>query len=116
MSEAKFTKGPWRVDRTVALGAYGVWTEYTVADGATDHHVQIASVYTGNRSDVSREQRDANAALIAASPELYATLEKCLTVLEWFDNKPLFLEMAQDGRSITAAEVRAALSRARGDA
>lgn len=32
MSE-KFTPGPWRVDATVALGAYGVYTDYCCRPG-----------------------------------------------------------------------------------
>lgn len=63
------TPGTWRVDETVALGAYGVWADYPVND---TNQGQVCSVYPGNQSDFPREMRDANARLIAAAPDLLA--------------------------------------------
>lgn len=77
--DAKFTKGPWRVDGTVALGAYGVWTDYGTHPGdvpGESYPDQVCSVYCNNKSHFDRETRDANAKLIAASPDLYAELVK----------------------------------------
>lgn len=81
----KHTAGPWRVDLTVALGAYGVWTEYGVNPGDVSgqlYPVQICNVYPCNESDVPREQRDANARLIAAAPDLLRELESCRALLD----------------------------------
>lgn len=68
----KHTPGPWRVDETKALGAYGVWTDYACPHNphGDDNPCLIASVFPSNQSDLPREERDANARLIAAGPEL----------------------------------------------
>lgn len=67
------TPAPWLVDETKALGAYGVWTDCT-GELKDRQHVKICSVFDANTSLVPREQRDANAKLIAAAPDLYAAL------------------------------------------
>ncbi len=77
--EFKGTPGPWRVDGTVALGAYGIWTDYGTHPGDVPGELypdQVASVYCNNKSHFSREVRDANAKLIAAAPDLLAELVK----------------------------------------
>jgi len=58
----KHTKGPWRV------GKYCVWSD----------EKYVAATQTG----LSGEEQQANAALIAAAPEL---LEACKDILEWID-------------------------------
>jgi hypothetical protein len=70
------TPGPWTVDTTVALGAYGVWTDYVTHPGhdGAGYGSQICSVLPDSK-DISREQRDANARLIAAAPDLLAACE-----------------------------------------
>lgn len=78
MDTAKHTPGPWTVDTTVALGAYGVWTEYVTHpgyDGAGyGSPVCFMPMTSEERKLVSREARDANATLIAASPDMAAAL------------------------------------------
>jgi len=67
------THGPWEIDGTKALGAYGVWTAYTTHPGhdGSGYASQICSLMPGDlSSDITREQRDANAQLISAAPEL----------------------------------------------
>jgi len=60
------TPGPWTVEGTVALGAYGVWAGPW----------QICSVLTESFLTTdgprNRSERDANAKLIAAAPDLLA--------------------------------------------
>jgi hypothetical protein len=77
MGEHKHTPGPWRVDETVAFGAYGVWTDYATHPGhdGAGYGSQICSMKPHDDTGVVREQRDANARLIAASPELLSLLE-----------------------------------------
>ena len=82
MSGFKGTPGPWRVDGTVALGAYGVWTDYGTHPGDVPGELypdQVCSVYHMNKSDFDRATRDANAKLIAESPNLLAELIKAHT-------------------------------------
>lgn len=78
MSERTFTPGPWRVDETRALGAYGVWADYVDPKHArfpeTQEQSLVCSVYDNQQSDFPRDMRDANARLIAAAPTL---LEAC---------------------------------------
>jgi hypothetical protein len=73
---AGHTKGPWRVDETKALGAYGVWTDYATHPGhdGAGYPSQVCSMGPTTRSEITREQRDANARLIAAAPDLLAAL------------------------------------------
>lgn len=68
-----YTPGPWRVDETAALGAYGVWADY---DHNPSGQSQVCSVFTNNKCDFPREMRDANAMLIAKAPELAETLKQ----------------------------------------
>lgn len=59
------TPGAWRVDETVSLGAYGVWSE---------RDREICRVYNGVDDSLPRKERDANARLIAAAPDMLAVL------------------------------------------
>lgn len=75
----KHTPGPWTVDTTVALGAYGVWTDYATHPGhdGAGYGSQICSVLTvsfKNTDRATRHERDANAKLIAAAPDLLREL------------------------------------------
>ena len=78
------TPGPWKVDKTVALGAYGVWTDCQGDENA--RHVRICSVYSGGAGDVPRDERDANANLIATAPELLAAC-KAIQDYPWEDGQ-----------------------------
>lgn len=82
MSEPKHTPGPWSVDTTVALGAYGVWTACphpkNPGHDGSGYQVQICSVTVPEKtwfkadSIISKAERNANADLIAAAPALLA--------------------------------------------
>lgn len=76
------TPGPWIVDGTKGLGAYGVWTEYATHPGhdGAGYPSMVCSVYPNNISDLPRDQRDANARLISAAPCLLAA---CEALAEW---------------------------------
>lgn len=75
IARGEHTPGPWRVDETNALGAYGVWTNYATVPGhdGAGYPSQICSVAMDLVGD-NREQRDANARLIAAAPDLLDAL------------------------------------------
>jgi hypothetical protein len=71
--EAKHTPGPWRVDVTNCLGAYGVWTDYPTHSGhdGAGYSTQVCSVITGSfklEDSTTRAERNGNARLIAAAP------------------------------------------------
>lgn len=108
----KHTPGPWRVDETKALGAYGVWTEYAThpGDDGAGYPSKICSVLQGGDRRISREQRDANAALIAAAPDL---LEACRKILAWGVRANAFVE-PEDGYLVDC--LRAAIAKAKGGA
>lgn len=93
----KHTPGPWTVDGTVAFGAYGVWTKDADPrnrghDGA-GYQVQICSMNPMDRdTPIGKEERDANARLIAAAPTMAETIrdqaawiERLLQQLEHHD-------------------------------
>jgi hypothetical protein len=65
-TETKHTKGPWTADRR---GAQGV-ANYTVIGTPANFHTEIARVYHGDRF----ANGEANARLIAASPDLLEAL------------------------------------------
>ncbi len=70
------TPGEWEVDETVATGAYGVWR-------GSD---QICSVLTESflvtDGPENRAERDANARLIAAAPDLLEALRGVVRVAD----------------------------------
>lgn len=81
MDGFKGTPGPWRVDETKALGAYGVWTDYDVHPGhdGAGYPAQVCSVITVSYPVTrDREIRDANARLVAAAPDLLAAAEEVI--------------------------------------
>ena len=86
---AEHTKGPWCVDETAAFGAYGVWTDYVTHPGhdGAGYGSQICSMFTPSfkQTDAAtRGERDANARLIAAAPNLLAVCRKMAAVLQGF--------------------------------
>jgi hypothetical protein len=119
---SKHTPGPWIIDETKALGAYGVWTDYATHpghDGAW-YGSLVCSVYPHNRSDVPREQRDANARLIAAAPDLLAA---CKAAARWIagntpmvdSSDPILGPIADEADRIAVA-IHAAIRKAEGGA
>lgn len=74
----KHTPGPWTVDETKAMGAYGVWTD-------TDPMIPVC-YFHHNRDRVPRDEQDANAKLIAAAPDLLRCLSNLINDL---DNRAL---------------------------
>lgn len=105
---SKHTPGPWMVDRTVALGAYGVWTD---PQGEADHKMRmVCSVYGMNELDLPREERDANALLMAAAPDLLEALEGMKVGVCWCE-----LNYSGTGHSVRCCRVREALSKAKGE-
>lgn len=102
----KFTPGPWMVDKTVALGAYGVWKDVR---GTDEPMRPVCSVYSPG-TILPREERDANAALIAAAPDL---LEACKAVLPAIYAQARYgSEWDRDAWEAHEAALRAAIARA----
>ncbi len=66
MSEPKWTPGPWTFEDETGC----IWADPTT---------QITDLDCS--SSVDDDERDANSRLIAAAPDLYATLEKVLPIL-----------------------------------
>jgi hypothetical protein len=98
MSDTKFTKGEWKLER----GRYDSYLiEHVNEELTTD---LLATVHDLNR--VAREDEvKANVNLFLAAPDLYAALENALGLL--------FLEGAAGGG--IGDQARAALAKARGE-
>lgn len=84
MAEPKWTPGPWRVDATVATGPMGIYSD----NMEVAQELSGVAWFTYARSPVNgmladRAQVEANAHLIAAAPELYATIESLLEDLAY---------------------------------
>ena len=91
MSKSKFTQGPWEVNTTEdELWGDDVW-----------YRVEYHSVIANDETIASDISSKANAALIAAAPEMYAMLED---LLDKFRNDEF------------APEIEKLLKKARGEA
>lgn len=96
MSEFKGTPGPWRVDETVALGAYGVWTD--VADRLEENPIQVCR-FNVRDTIPTQEERGANARLIAAAPDLLAACQRALGTC--------YNKNSEDGQMLSSAIAKA---------
>lgn len=81
MSETKFTPGPWEICKDGACPCKQIWSipgDFPVATGNGVHigavHQHMADAPDLIYASLSDETRKANAALIAAAPDLYAAL------------------------------------------
>lgn len=74
MTEARFTPGPWKVgSRHTASGVYD------------QRDNLVANTHSGQRNfnrDEQIAEQDANAHLIAAAPEIYASHDALLRIIE----------------------------------
>ena len=101
MREAMFTKGPWALQE----GCYPGFIEIQCGN------TMSISIVT-SATDIALEQfieREANARLIAAAPELYEALTQLIDDLSNTDEEGLF------EHSETVIRCRLALSKARGE-
>jgi len=85
MSEEKFTPGPWRVGISAA-SKYSMMNYYVFAERKFDPGHPFAPELFICRTDSTIVERDvderrANAALIAAAPDMYGLLERMHTEL-----------------------------------
>lgn len=106
MSDTKFTPGPWRAEHGCIMGK-------TVGGSQMrDDWFRLADArgwgWLSYRGD-AEEVQNANAHLIAESPNLYAALEKALPILR--DH----LELYEGHRPSIIEEVENALAHARGE-
>ena len=80
MSEPKFTPGPWEPGRNTAFST--VLDNYegkAIYPKVGNHHIAWANVATED-GEVDMEMACANAALIAAAPEMFALLERVVAL------------------------------------
>lgn len=104
-NEAKFTKVPWVVDRALAVWGTVNGEKTLIAKAAT---MPCINGHNDLAAERGFDMEQANAALIAAAPDLFAALKN---VVRYFD--------APGDSAFSDAELeqcRAALSRARGEA
>jgi hypothetical protein len=96
MSTTKHTPGPWEVDRYY-------WTLQRRLFGDDEPEVQII----GRISETEDDEREANARLIAAAPELLENAQAALAALEQPKTYPADIEAAK-------AFLRSAIAKATG--
>jgi hypothetical protein len=105
MSKTKFTPGPWE--------AQGLYIMFTNAD--TKQFDWVAKVE--RFADKYKHEEAANAALIAAAPELYYALSGCADMLT--EAAKQFRQRGDTGHAtlclMHAGKANAALSKARGE-
>lgn len=87
MSNTKFTPGPWFVcnetDVFTGIGAQNAQVvKSSLSDGwqIADCSQGLTFVESGEEAALSHDEDKANAALIAAAPDLYGALEKMLAI------------------------------------
>ncbi|NTU49526.1 MAG: hypothetical protein HGA87_01285 [Desulfobulbaceae bacterium] len=111
MSEAKFTPGPWFPDdksnfgNLVAANSGRKSHEY---DSGTRTVAMVQSCGFFETHDAEQENINANISLIAAAPDMYAALERCLR-REYNPFEP-------DNQSAFYMRIDAILKKARGEA
>lgn len=112
-TETKWTPGPWRVASRQFTGRKAGLIDYWVEDASG---AEIADAYLSDGYDEpTMLPAEANATLIASSPELYDALNECAVWLETFaasGQSSIASTAAQD----IASRARAVLARARGEA
>ena len=99
MSETKFTPGPWSVEQPMDF-------ELAIVEAGKPAHEWrfIATcMFPDENGDIPKKEVIANAHLIAAAPDLYAWLERCLAMVDHGAGPPNW-----DG-------IRTALAKARGE-
>lgn len=103
MSEAKFTKGEWFIEKDANWNDdyWAISVKRNYDDSI--HHCFAEVVYKMEHED-SNPELEANAHLIAAAPEMYAMLEKVLT-----EYKEMF------GMSQEVKDIEQLLAKARGE-
>jgi len=107
MSAPKFTPGPWRLGR-LSDG------RVVMADGADGEMVRVADCRAPEQHEAATEQ--ANAALIAAAPDLYAALAEILDCPWVPDTAADHPKVGQFSVAVPRVEkARAALKKARGE-
>ena len=97
MTDTKFTPGPWHATHTDPAEGYDCW--WITADPMKNGEKEVATVNCG----YPHAKHEANAHLIAAAPDLYEWLERCLAMVEHGEGPPNW-----DG-------IRAVLAKARGE-
>lgn len=82
MSNTQHTPGPWTYSRSEQYGASRFYVAQ--ADGApfTPHYSDVATLIAETVSDERRSIQEANARLIAAAPDLMASLQRMLAQFE----------------------------------
>lgn len=99
MGEAKFTPGPWGLDVGFDGSRPGDFDEYWQVHDGQDAIACSSNCYSGNR--------EANARLIAAAPEIYEALSDLVSSIECSERDEFIIH-----QEIKVA--RAALAKARG--
>ena len=94
--KAQHTPGPWHIN-----------TMETVQATIHAHRGHVATVSRGSMNEVSADEIEANARLIAAAPDLLAALEQCLPILD------AHRRAALGEGDLTARTARAAIAKAR---
>lgn len=71
------------IDTTVALGAYGIWTDYATHPGhdGAGYPSQVCQFAISGITAMPKDVRAANARLISASPEMFSVCRGVLSAL-----------------------------------
>lgn len=109
MSETKFTPGPWRCEGFEEHLGYDCMTAGVRSGPAVLDGRDYGQKSCHNMKEEARDVMMADAALIAAAPDLYAALMKAKAELEEY-------EQAATGGTYNSPLLNAALAKARGEA
>lgn len=101
MDKPRFTPGEWYAAR--------IAKPYPDRGFTDDFHVGFGALHTPKAAKISGENAEANAIAIAALPDLYAAIEKLVTLK---DNRPADYETQ---KPLAWAAARAALAKAKGE-
>jgi hypothetical protein len=112
MKTPKHTQGPWKqVDETIIPWGNETAKVATI-EGADDQVVALSILYGPFIDDINNEaEAEANAALIAAAPEMLEALESALETMIFYCEQ----REEDDATDICCNQIRAAIRKARGE-
>lgn len=114
----EWTPGPWEVEYDDEECQHVIRMATARAESGS-HYTQHVIVYDHGYWDGDREsveaftEAEANAALIAAAPDLY---EACEAIIDWYDDDHDTLQKNYEVKHAAIEKIRAALAKARGEA
>ena len=114
MTEAKFTKGKWFIEKDASWND-DCWAISVKRDYDDSVHHCFAEVTYKMEHEESNPELEANAHLIAAAPEMYEMLKKMQAVMYHLSNEQGLIDSKRDACRDDFSTINGLLAKARGE-